>query len=79
MKTLIKAPGTAHNCYRRSRFLARLQLWLGAAVLTLFLSNTAIAFHAVYGAPECPLAEAGADNSAVVACAAAAVVERVPS
>jgi hypothetical protein len=79
MKALIKAPGTAHNCYRRSRFLARVQLWLGAAVLTLFLSNTAIAFHTVYGAPACPPADAGADGSAVVACAAAAVAARVQS
>ena len=79
MKALIKAPGTAHNCYRRSRFLARVQLWLGAAVLTLFLSNTAIAFHAVYGAPACPPAAVGTGGSAVVACAAAAVVARVPS
>ena len=69
IKTLIKAPGTAYNCYRRGRFLARAQFWLWAAVLTMFLSNTAIAFHAVYGAPECPAAEAGADSSAVVACA----------
>ena len=79
MKILMKAPGTAHNCYRRSRFLARAQLSLGAAVLTVFLSNMAIAYHAVYGAPECPSAEAGADNSAVVACAAAAVASRVRS
>lgn len=79
MKTLIKAPGTAHNCYGRSRFLARVQLWLGAAVLTLFLSKTAIAFHAVYGAPACPPAAAGTGDSAVVACAAAAVAARVPS
>lgn len=79
MKALIKAPGTAHNCYRRSRFLARVQLWLGATVLTLFLSNTAIAFHAVYGVPACPPAEAGAGSSAVVTCAVAVVAARVSS
>lgn len=77
MKTMIKAPGTAHNCYRRSRFLSHFPLWLGVAVLTVFLSNTAIAYHAVFGAPECSPAAAGTGDSAVVACAAAAVAARV--
>jgi hypothetical protein len=79
MKTLMKAPGTAHHYYRPSRFLPRVQLWLGMAVLTVFLFNTAIAYHAVYGAPECLATKASAGNSAVVACAAVALAARVQS
>jgi hypothetical protein len=79
IKTLIKAPGTAHHYYRPSRFLPRVQLWLGTAVLTVFLFTTAIAYHAVYGAPECPATEASEGNSAVAACAAAALAARVQS
>jgi hypothetical protein len=49
------------------------------AVLTVFLFNTAIAYRAVYGAPECLATKASAGNSAVVACAAVALAARVQS
>lgn len=71
MKTKFKAPGTATNGLRGRRLLARLQFMLGAAMLTVILSHTAMAYHAVYGAPACPAATSPADESAALACAVA--------
>ncbi len=79
MKISIKAPGTAHNACRRSRSWGRVPLWLATAVLSVFLSNTAIAYHAVYGAPECPAADSGMHEAAHLACMAAGLVARVGS
>lgn len=79
MKISLKAPGTAHNACRRSRFWGRVQLWLAPAVLSVFLCNTAIAYHAVHGAPECPAAGGGAHDAAHLACMAAEIVARVGS
>ncbi len=71
MKTKFKAPGTATNGFHGRRLLARLQFMLGAAVLTVFLSHTAMAYHAVYGAPACQPATSPAGEFAALACAVA--------
>jgi len=77
MKISLKAPGTAHNACRRSRFWGRVQLWLAPAVLSVFLCSTAIVYYAVYGVPECPAASSGAHDAAHLACMVAGLVTRV--